>query len=121
MITFEEYNVNKNNYKRTEKVKFKCINCGIDDCSQIRVLKHRYHLLCIKCLTIKINNEKYGCNYSSQNKNIIDKQKTTKAIKISINNGGIGATRQESLEKIKLTNLEKYGYEYIWQKSRYSS
>ena len=32
MITFEEYNVNKNNYKRTEKVKFKCINCGIDVC-----------------------------------------------------------------------------------------
>lgn len=30
MITFDEYNVNKNNYKRTEKVKFKCINCGID-------------------------------------------------------------------------------------------
>lgn len=210
MITFEEYNVNKNNYKRTEKVKFKCINCGIDVCLQIRVLKRRCLLLCPKCLTIKTNNEKYGCNYSSQNKNIANKQKITKSIKhkdknylkkldkkskatrllkygnenfnnskkrrdtkkkkyndefftnrdkfiktcnekydgcgfassiirnkiektnldrhnninyrnheqaleTAINNGGIGGARETTLEKIKITNLKKYGNEYIWQ------
>ena len=83
MITFDEYNLNKENYKRTEKVKFKCINCGNDVCLQIRVLKHRSDLLCTKCLTIQTNVKKYGCNYSSQNENISNKQKLTKFYKAS--------------------------------------
>lgn len=106
MITFEEYNVNKNNYKRTEKVKFKCINCGIDVCLQVRVLKHRCFLLCSKCLTIKTNNEKYGCNYSSQNKDIINKQKITKSIKHKDKN-----YLKELDKKSKATRLLKYGNE----------
>ena len=210
MITFDEYNLNKENYKRTEKVKFKCINCGDDVCLQIRVLKHRSDLLCTKCLTIQTNIKKYGCNYSSQNKNISNKQKLTKFIKhqdknylkeldkkskdtrllkygnetfnnnekrkntkkeryndeyftnrekyiktcnekyngsgfasdiiknkiketnlikynnpeyrnheqilkTAINNGGMGTARQSTFEKIKSTNIQKYGYDCIWK------
>lgn len=109
----ETININIKNLSSNSHLK---VNVKCDICGEEKEIKYREYInqnnihnfdTCKKCSQIKnkiTNKEKYGVEFITQSKDIINKIKTTKIKKYgNLNN----------IEKIKKTNFEKYGVEHF--------
>lgn len=94
--------------KGSHWIRYKCNDCGKDVLVNFRKerLSRFTDLLCQGCQTKKTCLDKYGTEYSHQNKDVIEKMKRT-----NVERFGTECTFQSDIikEKIKKTNLEKYG------------
>ena len=102
--------------KKRQTYSFNCLNCGILVTTQRRTEKARAEkqklFLCQNCLTKRVCQDRYGCDYPGQSEISKQHQKTTCLEKYGVENP---FQAEACKEKSKQTCLEKYGTEYAAQ------